>query len=220
MSAFVQNAYTRLLLALLGSSFSSLLLFAINPKNHEFTYLPGNLFLAWLAVGATLWLRYIARRRQWSTWQGIIISFVWFFFLPNTFYMISDFVHLATDSHDNLLFDVAMFTSFILNGLVLGLLSLCIIHNELLRRLSRNLAFITIEFVILVCSFGIYIGRELRWNSWDIVANFPAVVIDVSDRVLHLPSHPQTLPMTFSFFVLLSSIYIIVWQVSNQRTGR
>ena len=104
--------------------------------------------------------------------------------------------------------------SFILNSFILGLLSLYGIHRELVQRVSRMAAYLIIELIILSCSYGIYIGRELRWNTWDVVANAPSLIFDVSDRLIHPSGHPTMLPLTLGFFVFISTTYIMLWQLA------
>ncbi|HYH75852.1 MAG TPA: DUF1361 domain-containing protein, partial [Candidatus Saccharimonadales bacterium] len=126
-------------------------------------------------------------------------------------YMISDFIHIKEAGRVDLLYDVVMFTSFIFNGVLLGFLSLYIVHRELLRRAAAQTVTMLIGLVLFLCSFAIYIGRELRWNSWDILVNPASLLFDVSDRILNPRQHPDVVTTTISFFVLLSTIYSVLW---------
>lgn len=214
MQRFFLSARVRLYLALGVSSIASGGLFLLGAwKNHSYTfgYLAWNLTLAWVALAVTLWLESVLHRRSWSSWYAMFVTAVWLVFLPNTFYMISDFIHLQILGRADVLYDVVMFASFILNGVVLGFLSLFVVHQELLKRLRSRPAGSLIALVILICSFAIYIGRELRWNTWDIITNPASLLIDVSDRVLNPREHPQALTTTASFFVLLMSLYAVFW---------
>src|SRR5437762_3296801 len=85
------------ILALIIASSVSLALFAYGAwRNHslEFGYLVWNLFLAWLPLLFAIRLVFVLRQKQWSSWEGIAWSLLWLVFLPNSFYMISDFIHL------------------------------------------------------------------------------------------------------------------------------
>lgn len=202
----------------MGSTLTSVVLFATGAlSNHdaEFAYLIWNLFLAWIPLLIVLWLERILHRKLWSSWQALAITLLWVGFLPNSFYMITDYVHLQDVQRVDLLSDVVMFTSFIFNGVVLGLLSLHLVHQELLRRLSKRSSALLIGAVLLLCSFAIYIGRDLRWNTWDILANPSGVLVDVSNRVLSPRAHPQVVSTTLSFFVLLASVYTVSWFVGR-----
>jgi uncharacterized membrane protein len=218
MQRFYLSARLRLYIALGVSSTTSVGLFlggAWSNHNYAFNYLPWNLALAWLALAVTLWLEYTLHRHLWSSWYALAVTLLWLVLLPNTFYMISDFVHIEDIGRVDLLYDVVMFTSFIFNGVLLGFLSLYIVHQELLKRLRTSTASTMIGTIILVCSFAIYIGRELRWNTWDIITNPSSLLFDVSDRVLNPREHPQAFTTTISFFVLLTSLYAVLWHITK-----
>ena len=207
---------TRLSLALLFSSLTSVgLFFAGAVSNHSFvfSYLMWNLFLAWVPLLLALKLGKVLRRKLWSSWEALLFTLLWVGFLPNSFYMISDFVHIQEVSRVDLLYDVVMFSSFIINGVVLGFISLYWVHQELLKRLSRRWAHAVIGTVLLACSFAIYLGRDLRWNTWDILVNPGGILIDVSDRFLHPIAYSQAYTTTLTFFLLLGSLYLVAWQL-------
>lgn len=215
---FYYSARTRLSLALLLSSLTSIGLFMAGAlRNHsmEFSYLIWNLFLAWLPLLFGLWLERVLRRKLWSSWEALAATALWLAFLPNSFYMISDFVHIQEVQRIDLLYDVVMFSAFIFSGVTLGFLSLYAVHRQLLQRMHWRMATLTTAGVILLCSFAIYLGRDLRWNSWDILVNPGGILFDVSDRFLHPTSYPRLFTTTGSFFVLLGSLYVVAWEVAR-----
>jgi uncharacterized membrane protein len=214
MQRLYLSARVKLGLALGVSTLSSFGLYiagVLSNQDDAFSYLPWNLLLAWLALLIALWLERALNRTYWSSWYGLFITVLWLAFLPNTFYMVSDFVHIQEVGRVDLLYDVVMFAAFIFNGVMLGFLSLFIVHTELVKRISQAVSGVLIGGVLLLCSFGIYIGRELRWNTWDLLANPFSLLFDVSDRVLSPRDHPQVLTTTLSFFVLLGSVYLVMW---------
>ena len=212
------SARVKLGLALGVSSLASLGLYLMGAwSNHDyaFNYLPWNLMLAWVSLFITLWLERTLHRNLWSSWYALVLTGLWLVLLPNTFYMISDFVHIQEVSRVDLLYDVVMFSSFIFNGVFLGLISLFIVHWELAKRVATRTAVTFMGIILLLCSFAIYIGRELRWNTWDILTNPSSVLFDVSDRVLNPREHPGAFSTTASFFVMLGSMYLILWYVAK-----
>jgi len=56
-------------------------------------------------------------------------------------------------------------------------------------RIPRRLAHISMAVVLLACSFAIYLGRYLRWNTWDIVTQPFALLFDITDRLMHPLQH-------------------------------
>lgn len=213
---FYLSSRIRLGIALACASLVSVGLYTIGAiENGDAThsYLLWNLGLAWIPLALVLWLTRVLRARLWSSWMPLLLTVVWISFLPNSFYMVTDFIHLQETARTNVLFDVVMFTSFVLNGLILGYLSLCLVHQELVKRLSRRTSALLVGGVLLLASFAIYIGRDLRWNTWDALFNPASVIFDVSDRLLNPGAHPQVFSTTLSFFVLLTSVYVIIWQL-------
>lgn len=176
-----------------------------------YSYLLWNLFLAWLPLLFALWLMNVLSRKRWSSWEGLAASLLWLVFLPNSFYLISDFIHLQDASSSDVLYNAVMFTSFVFTGVTLGLASVYLVHRELGKRLRLRTATLWIALVLLACSFAIYIGRDLRWNSWDVLFSPGGLLFDVSDRLISPSQYPELLRTTLSFWVLLSSMYGVAW---------
>ncbi len=202
------------LLALALSTFVALGLFvvrALRNGNSDHSYLLWNLALAWLPLLLALRLRQELRTKLWSSWTTLGLSLAWLFFLPNSFYMISDIIHLQHAGSVDILFDAVMFAAFVCLGLVLGFSSLYLVHIELKKRLSSDVAASLIGGIIFLSSFAIYIGRDLRWNSWDVLTNPHGLLFDVSDRLLQPSGYGQILITVMSFFVLLAGLYAVLW---------
>lgn len=209
---------TRLGLSLLISSSVSVGLFLVGTRTNrtfDLSYLIWNLFLAWIPLGISLWLHKILKHQLWSSWSALAVTFIWVVFLPNSFYMISDYIHIQDVSSTNVLYDSVMFTSFIFNGVILGFLSVYTIHLDLLQRVRKMNAHSVIATVFFLCSFAIYLGRDLRWNTWDVLINPGGVIFDVSDRIIHPLRYPQSYSTTLTFFVLLGSLYLVAWQLAR-----
>jgi uncharacterized membrane protein len=183
----------------------------INTDTSRFGFLVWNLFLAWVPA-------YFAWKVVHSAHKGIgmrpmIWLGLWVLFLPNTFYILSDLVHLDVKGDAARLFDAVMIVSFSLAGIGLGLASMLIIHLWLRRFMKGFAAWGCIIIAIAASSFAIYLGRYLRWNSWDIVTNPLGLLVDVSDRFVDPGAHPTTFATTALFFGLISSVYVVVWSV-------
>jgi uncharacterized membrane protein len=178
----------------------------------QYWYLNWNLFLAWLPLLLAWWLSKYLKKHSWQNWQALLLTLLWLGFLPNSFYILSDIMHMQTDFITNPLYTTVMMVSFSLNGLILGFMSLYIIHKQLLKRIKKVNAHIIIASILLLCSFAIYLGRYLRWNTWDVLINPAGLLFDVSDRITNPVAHPQTLTTTVIFFALLDSVYAVIWQ--------
>lgn len=202
------------ILALIISSLVSLGLYAYGAwRNQDLTYgfMFWNLFLAWVPLLLAIRLLQVLKTKLWSSWEALGTSVTWLAFLPNSFYVISDLIHLKRFERVDVLYDVVMLTSFILTGVVLGFSSLYLIHLQLKRRLQAREAAHWVGLVLFLCSIAIYLGRDLRWNSWDILVNPGGLLFDVSERFQHPAEYPQMLLTILSFFILLSSLYFLLW---------
>lgn len=123
-----------------------------------------NLALAWVPWVLSVPLA-VARR----PWTALPLVLGWLVFFPNAPYLVTDFVHLRPRPPAPLWLDVLLLGSFALAGCALGWLSLANVHRALERVLPRHGAWAVIAAVLALAGFGVYLGRFLRWNSWDVV---------------------------------------------------
>lgn len=178
-------------------------------------YLLWNLFLSWLPFVLAVWLQRTLKDHLWSSWKALFITTAWLLLLPNSFYMVSDFIHLRELGDDQILFGAITFTAFVFTSLCLGIVSLYIIHTELLKRLSGRAAAILVGILLLTVSVAIYVGRDLRWNSWDIVISPFGLLFDISERLLHPDQYSQVLAVVLPFFALLAMVYFVVYRTTR-----
>jgi uncharacterized membrane protein len=198
---------------LLATCASAILYLGGVVRNHswEFGYLLWNLFLAWLPFLFAIRLVSILRRKLWSSWEALAVSALWLIFLPNTFYMVSDFIHLGEVKRVDLLYDSVMFSSFILVAVLLGICSLYPVHMQVRKRLRSYGSTLWVLVILLLIGFAIYLGRDLRWNSWDVLTNPGGLLFDISDRLIHPAAYPQMLLTIVIFTIFMSSVYGIAW---------
>lgn len=212
----ITNEMWRILTALAASSAISLLFLVGRMRafnSYQYWFMVWNLLLAWLPlVFVWAWLLYIRKHRILSLWS-IILLLLWLGFLPNSFYIITDFIHLRQATRATVLYDVAMLGSFTANGMFLGFVSLALVHTQLLKRIKRDYAHAIIGGVLLLCSLAIYLGRYLRWNTWDVLVNPAGIFFSVSGQFSQGFVQTALVSTTITFFVLLGSIYLVCWQL-------
>lgn len=200
-----------LLASLVGAGF--FFIGALRNGSMEFWYLLWNLVLAWIPFGLSVWLRILLRTQKWSNWLPLGITILWLCFLPNTFYMLTDYIHIQDVKRVDIVYDVATFTTLIATGISLGFASLAIVHSELRKRLPKTSAWRVVSLILLLSSFAIYVGRDLRWNTWDIITSPAGILFDLSERILNPTAHFQTFSTTATYFVLLSLCYYCLWRI-------
>ena len=159
-----------------------------------FLFLNWNLFLAFVpwALSSVVILRPHLRQ---SKWMLTLLLCVWLLFFPNAPYILTDLFHLRLNSSMPVWFDLVLILLYAWTGLMFGFLSLWDIENVLRKG------------VMFAGSFGIYIGRYLRWNSWDILTSPFQLLYDIGDRFVNPFAHPRTWGMTLLMGVFLNVLY-------------
>lgn len=200
----------RFILTLGIASAISILFFIVGILRNEsldYWYLAYNLGLAIVPLPLAFWLRQFLRRYSWADWRVVVFFAVWLFFLPNSFYIVTDFIHLPETQRVDVVQDVVMLTQFSVLGLIFGFMSVYMLHVAVLKYMARKVAAMGAGIVLFLSSFAIYLGRELRWNSWDILANPVGLLRDTSVALVQ----PEAAWMTASFFLMLASLYAVWW---------
>jgi uncharacterized membrane protein len=193
-------------IALAAASCLCVLLVAVRfAYSGQFTYfnLIWNLFLAWLPLGFALF----AVRFPGSRWRLCTGAMLWLLFLPNSPYLITDLVHLRPRASVPLWYDILLVQSFVLTGLLLGLLSLYIMHRFASRSHGWRIGWLFTLVILALTGFGIYLGRFERWNSWDVVASPFALMSDI----LSLLIHPRANKVAFVFSTICAVFLFLAY---------
>jgi len=175
-------------------------------------FLIWNLFLAWLPLGLAylvgdMWRqRYIGRR-------GVIVGVgIWLLFFPNAPYLITDLIHLKAAPDHLIWYDALMSFSFALSGLLTGLYSLLKVHRLVEKIWNSLIAWVTVSGSLVLSSYGVYLGRFGRWNSWDIVTH-PFSLVRYSVSNLH---DPLAIKLTVAFSFAMLVIYGAFWLFTSK----
>ena len=156
-----------------------------------------NLFLATVPL---LWSSAFqtATIRQRPVWAGIFFC-LWLLFLPNAPYILTDLIHLAPRPHVPLWFILALLLSCAGTGAMLGYLSILDVHAVVEEKFSKTTGWAVAISSLLLCAFGIYLGRFLRWNSWDALANPLQLLRSIVRQFIDPSVHPHPLGVTVVF---------------------
>ncbi len=193
-------------LALL-SLFSIALVWARYAYSQEprFEWVLWNLFLAWIPFGLAI-VVYDRHRAGARPASLLTLGALWLLFLPNAPYIVTDFKHLAPSGSVPLWFDIVVIAAPAWTGLLLGFLSLYLVQ-AVVRELAGGAAGWLVAIGSLgLASFGVYLGRVLRWNSWDVLTD-PGLLAQL-DGVLVDP-RAQAMTILLSGFLTLS--YLVLY---------
>jgi uncharacterized membrane protein len=173
----------------------------------RYTGLVWNLFLAWIPFV----LAYCAYAFSWKKLLLYLVlpiaAFLWLIFFPNAPYILTDLQHLAKQQATDapLWYDVIVMVWFSWTGLLLGLVSLYLMHDIVHRTFGRWLGWTFVFVVSGMSSFGVYLGRFVRFNSWDLLGDPKEIVV----TILGLAIDPSKRMVAFT--ILFAIFYIFVY---------
>jgi uncharacterized membrane protein len=182
-------------------------------------FLIWNLFLAYIPYRITNYLGKAAGKikERLTFW---FIFFSWLVFIPNSFYIITDLFHLDEGRAAPQWYDLALIFSFAWNGIILGIISLHKMERIVEEKFNRKIKWLFVYGIMWLNALGIYIGRYLRFNSWDIITN----PFGLSADILYLCVHPfrnfMEWAMIFCFSVLMTFIYLMVIRLNKDLQKR
>src|SRR5882762_11516266 len=134
----------------------------------HYGFLIWNLFLAWLPLVFALFAADHFRLSG-RNWRFIVAAAAWLLFFPNAPYFFTDVIHLNRGYFPHFWIDMVLILSCALTGLVLGFLSLYLMHSLVRRIIGPWRSWLFIAAVTGLSGIGICLGRFLRFNSWDVV---------------------------------------------------
>ncbi|KIL34441.1 hypothetical protein SD71_20120 [Cohnella kolymensis] len=145
----------------------------------QYTFLLWNLFLAWLPLLVSMAAIILTRLNKGAELAAslVLCGIAWLLLYPNAPYLTTDLIHLvfnpdyAAYNRDGLLiwYDLVLFFLFSWCGLLLGYLSMRHFHEIVNFYMNPVLGWLFVLSVAFLGGFGIYLGRVIRLNSWDIL---------------------------------------------------
>ncbi len=172
--------------------------------NLYYRFMLWNLFLAAIPLGLSLGLMRINRLTLAIPPLGL-----WLLFFPNAPYVLTDLMHLSEhNAHVPKWLDLLMLLSFGLVSLWFGFQSLRLVQSWFARRFSHATGWCVAIASLVLSGFGIYLGRFLRWNSWDLMRRPHVLLNDIASRFIDPLDHSRTWVFTFGFGTLLILAYL------------
>jgi len=170
-----------------------------------YLFLVWNLFLAWIPLIISSYINQSQNKYlQWLSLTG------WLLFFPNSLYIITDLVHLRERQNVPLWFDCILLISSILNGMMMAYASLNKIENYLRLKLPRWKCNAILFICFFLSSFGIYLGRFLRLNSWDVFTNPSHLSSVITHRFMFPFVHPTTWGLTIILTIFFNVFYFSI----------
>ena len=173
----------------------------IKSESLSYIFLAWNLFLAFIPW----WISNILKRKEKLTIIHLPIIAIWLLFLPNAPYILTDLFHLKPRTGLPLWFDLILVLSFALTGMIVFFKSLKDMLKLLTNRMPKLYVTIITPFIFWLVAYGLYLGRYLRFNSWDIV--HPFRLMNASFTILF---EKDTIGFTCIFSVFLWFLYVML----------
>jgi uncharacterized membrane protein len=174
---------------------------------YKFLFLVWNLFLAWIPFLVSTQFK---KMQQKPLGKQAAIFLLWFIFFPNALYIVTDLIHLDSKTNIPRWYDVVLlFTSSML-GLLMAFVSLIRLERFLLQKYRHRVVDVLMFFILFFGSFGVYLGRFLRWNSWDIVSNPFNLLHAVAVRFIFPLQHLRTWGITVMLTILFYLLYLTI----------
>ncbi len=217
-----RDALSRRRLATLGSlvlltAFSyAMIAVRVAKTGNDPTYLNlvWNLFLAWIPFALAL-LVYDGYRRGASAFPLAVGAALWLVFFPNAPYIVTDFELLRNPSSVPIWYDVVLVSVAAWTGLLLGFISLYLVHSVARRIVGTLNSWVLVVAVLALGSYGIYLGRFERWNSWDLVARPEYLLPRIWEHVSAPLSQGHSVAVTAVFTAFLTLSYFVFYNFAR-----
>jgi len=172
-----------------------------------YLFLVWNIFLAWIPfMISSLFIK----MKDKNKWKSALVFCCWLAFFPNALYIVTDLIHLEQESNIPKWFDALILFSSAIVGLIMAFISLYRVEAFLSKSINRKLQAPFILAILFLGSFGVYLGRFLRWNSWDIISNPFQLLLSIGHRIISPFDHVQTWGITMVFTVFFYLLYVAV----------
>ena len=175
--------------------------------NVSYGFMVWNLILAWLPYVFSLTAALFDRRYR-SGWALLIPGLLWLLFFPNGPYMITDLIHLEPRAPVPVWYDLILLITFAWTGCWLAVASLDTMQSIIRVRLGRAMSWLFVAVTLGLTGLGVYLGRFLNWNSWDVFLQPGDVFADILTRLAHPLDHLGAYGVTILFAAFLFVFYL------------
>ena len=202
---------------LISCGFSCLMVAARTIATGQLTYLflVWNLFLAFIPYAVSEWLATRAKMIENKVLLALTLV-LWLLFIPNSFYILTDLFHLYDFDNAPRWFDLLLIFSFAWNGLLLGLLSVRKVETILQTVRGRSFSLLIVFAVMWLNAFGVYIGRYMRFNTWDVLAKPFTLFGELLDIMIHPFRYKMEWGMICIYAVFMTVLYITIKKMAGQ----
>lgn len=212
-----QLLYPVVLSSLLGVMFFAVRVLYSDSFLHRF--LMWNLFLAWIPYLCALGMALMYRRHA-RGWMYVVPLVVWILFFPNAAYLVTDLQNLRDLEPVPFWYDIGFFATMAWTGLLLAVASLQIVQRMVKQSFGSIVSWAVVLVVVGLNGLGIYLGRFLRWNSWNVLTHPVEIAQDALMPFLHPIAYRQSVAAIIVFSALLLVCYVSVLALQSRSSDK
>jgi uncharacterized membrane protein len=166
-----------------------------------------NIFLAWIPY---ILSQYFMDYRNKEKWKQLFLFATWLVFFPNALYIVTDLVHLQDDTNVPWWYDTMLVFCSSFLGIMLAFVSLSKTEVYLGTFFRRRTVAALVAGILFVASFGVYLGRFHRWNSWDVLNNPIALGLEIFSKIMNPFDNYKAWAITLLFTAVYSLLYFFI----------
>jgi len=196
-----------------------LLVFRIKATQDLFgLFLIWNLFLAFVPLGIAWYLQH--KRLHINSVLKYALLVLWLLFLPNAPYVITDVIHLSYSPLNWFIYDGITIAAFAFLSLYFGFQSLIEVRKLFKTELAESWLNILTAGVLILCGFGIYLGRIVRFNSWDLITNPLDLFSTIGHYLINPIENKSVWQFTLGFGIFLNFSFLLfkMWKQNRLST--
>jgi uncharacterized membrane protein len=167
-----------------------------------------NLALAWAPYVFSLWAVSTFERQPRARLRRWLIGLAWLAFFPNAPYLVTDWLYLPNWTAE-LWYSIVLLTTFSAVGLLLTVVSLYLMHNLVRTVRGPFEGWCVAIAAIFLGGIGVYLGRFLRLNSWQLLTDPGQVWRDVMTQLHEHGDDPRPLAFAAGFAAFLFVFYLV-----------
>jgi uncharacterized membrane protein len=180
----------------------------------DYVFLIWNLFLAFIPYAISHWLYHNPAVRE-NKFKLMATIAVWLLFVPNSFYILTDLFHLGHFGTQMKWYDLLLLLSFAWNGVLFGIGSLRRMEMILEEVNGKSFSIFIVFAVMMLNAFGIYIGRFLRFNSWDVIAQPFSLFGEILEIIFHPFENKMGWGMIVGYAVFMTLLYTTIKKLAE-----
>jgi uncharacterized membrane protein len=228
IKVFHLSKIIQLTISLIFASIGCTILLIIRMKltgSVQYSFLVWNLSLAWIPYFISLFVKYFLYKIKAESQMMIFVigfSLIWLVFYPNTTYILTDFIYILKfpfyipdksffNTSSLIWFDILLSSSFAFIGHIIGLISLLMMHTVFEKFFSRLISWFLVVLSVVMSGYGIFLGRFIRLNSWDIFKAPGDTVYHMFSNIISFKAILFSLGMGFFIFLTYLIIYFIYY---------